>query len=69
MTKLKANRVILFVKDVPAMAAFYSGKLGLQVKEASRDKKWADLDAGGLMLGLHSGGKSAKAARAPKIVF
>jgi predicted enzyme related to lactoylglutathione lyase len=67
--KLKSQRIILFVQDVPTVAAFYSQKLGLRLREMSADKKWADLDAGGLRIGLHNGGTQIKSKRPPKIVF
>lgn len=66
---LAVNRIILFVKSPKAVANFYSEKLGLKIRETSEDGKWIDLDAGGVRLGLHAGGKTKKTSSASKIVF
>ena len=52
--KLAMRRVILFVKDVEGVAAFYEGKLGLKV--IGRENGFVDLDAGAVRLALHSAG-------------
>ncbi len=45
------NCVLLYVKDLTAMTAFYRDALGLPVAGASPG--WVELDAGGVRLGLH----------------
>lgn len=67
--RFKIKRVILFVKNVPAQAAFYRDVFGLKVKGDPADKGWVELAAGGISLGLHSGGKSNDASKPAKIVF
>ena len=67
--KLKAKRIILFVKNVPAVAEFYSDVLGLKVTSDPADKKWIDVDASGYSIGIHSGGAPNKNKRATKTVF
>ena len=51
---LQLRRVMLFVKDVDAVADFYVQKLGLRV--VHREPGFADLDAGGARLALHRSG-------------
>lgn len=65
---LGINRIILFVKNPKALAELYSKKLGLKVRETAEDGKWIDLDAGGIRIGLHAGGKAKKSSTS-KIVF
>jgi len=67
--KLSANRIILFVKDPQGVADFYVEKIGLKIVESTEDGKWIDLDAGGVRIGLHHGGKLNKSSSSPKIVF
>ena len=67
--KLKANRLILFVKDAPKVAAFYRDVMGLKINGDADDKKWIDVDAGGFSIGLHGGGKPVSAAGRPKLAF
>ncbi len=66
---LGINRIILFVKNPKAVAIFYSEKLGLKIRETSEDGKWIDLDAGGIRIGLHAGGKAKRVATNSKIAF
>lgn len=66
---LGANRIILFVKNPKAVASFYSEKIGLKIRETSEDGKWIDLDAGGIRIGLHAGGKAKKTSPGSKIAF
>ena len=47
-------RTILFVKDLPKMAAFYEHTLGLQPKSETRTNDWAEFDASGTILALHA---------------
>jgi predicted enzyme related to lactoylglutathione lyase len=60
------NRVIIFVKDMPACAAFYKDVLGL-TPSGYADGGWMSFDAGGCLVSLHSGGHG-KATRKPKHV-
>lgn len=51
---LEIARVILFVKDMEAMLAFYEGVLGLKRMEAPDSSDgFVSLDAGGAQLSLH----------------
>jgi predicted enzyme related to lactoylglutathione lyase len=67
--QLVAKNLILFVEDVQRVAQFYEQVLGLEVLEASSDKKWVKLRAGDFSIGVHSGGRPNKWRRAPKLVF
>jgi catechol 2,3-dioxygenase-like lactoylglutathione lyase family enzyme len=49
---LRLAQVVLFVKDVARMQAFYGGVLGLRPLEAIDG--WVRLDAGGTVLALHA---------------
>jgi catechol 2,3-dioxygenase-like lactoylglutathione lyase family enzyme len=51
MAKLKTT--ILFVKDLARMVAFYRDGLGLTPLPERASDGWAELDAGGVTLGLH----------------
>jgi catechol 2,3-dioxygenase-like lactoylglutathione lyase family enzyme len=51
---MRLNRVILFVKDIDRMAAFYGGALGLRPVEETRTDAWLEFDAGGIRLALHA---------------
>jgi catechol-2,3-dioxygenase len=65
---LEIKRVILFVRDVAAVAVFYREVLGLRVKNAD-SPDWLEFDAGACTLALHNGGTPNHARRSPKIVF
>ena len=67
--RLEIKRVILFVRDLDAVGAFYRDQLGLPVKEKPNEPGWLELDAGTCTLALHSGGEPNQARRPPKIVF
>lgn len=67
--RLSVKRIILFVKDVETVAAFYRDVLGLPLKDAPADPGWIEFDTGACTLALHSGGAPAAARRPPKIVF
>ena len=60
------NRIMLFVKDVPACAAFYRDVLGL-VPHGYADAGWVTLDAGGCLVSLHKGAATST-GRKPKHV-
>jgi catechol 2,3-dioxygenase-like lactoylglutathione lyase family enzyme len=69
--KLKMKRVILFVRDVPIVGAFYRDILGLsEVVSPDDPKEWLEFSAGACNLALHHGGVESKGrSRPPKIVF
>jgi predicted enzyme related to lactoylglutathione lyase len=69
--KLTIKRVILFVKDVPMVGAFYRDVLGLsEVVSPDDPKEWLEFDAGACTITLHHGGVATKGrSRPPKIVF
>ena len=64
------SRIMLFVYDVPKVAAFYRDILGLQpLDEITRE--WVELQAGSCTVALHHAGKplSERGAASAKIVF
>lgn len=64
------RRVILFVKDVPGLGAFYRDVLGLKIKPGPDDPKtWLEFDADGCSIALHDHGAPNTSKRAPKLVF
>jgi predicted enzyme related to lactoylglutathione lyase len=65
--KFELRRIIVFSKDVPALAKWYSTVFGMEIRE--QDPKWADLDGGGCSLGLHGGGSKRTEDCGHKIVF
>lgn len=64
------SRIILFVRDVPGVAAFYQRHFGLVPIDSSEDG-WLELSAGGCNLALHRATKTSRErGRSPvKIVF
>jgi predicted enzyme related to lactoylglutathione lyase len=68
--KATISRVILFVCDVPRVAAFYEKHFGLEPLDRS-EKGWLELAAGGCNLALHASPISSRErGRSPaKIVF
>ncbi|MCW1921418.1 VOC family protein [Luteolibacter arcticus] len=64
------GRIILFVADVPKVAAFYEQHFGLEPLEPAEDG-WIELRAGGCNLALHRGKlpEGAHAQSRAKIVF
>jgi predicted enzyme related to lactoylglutathione lyase len=69
--KLAVKRIILFVRDVPTVGAFYRDVLGLaEVTSPDDPKEWLEFDAGACTIALHHGGIETKGrSRPPKIVF
>jgi len=45
---------MIYVKDLPGMAAFYEEVLGLKVVEETRAEGWVEFEAGAVRLGLHA---------------
>ena len=45
---------MIFVKDLPRMAAFYETSLGLQPIQETRMDAWVEFDAGGSRFALHA---------------
>jgi predicted enzyme related to lactoylglutathione lyase len=67
---LECSRIVLFVKDIQVMGAFYSDVLGLIPKVTPDDPKaWLEFQAGAISIALHENGVSNKAKRPPKITF
>jgi predicted enzyme related to lactoylglutathione lyase len=62
------TRIILFVKDVSKVAAFYIDILGLQPLNSINDD-WVELGAGGCNIALHKTSKKATEKHVSKIVF
>jgi predicted enzyme related to lactoylglutathione lyase len=70
MHPLPIARVILYVKDIPKVAAFYQRFFGLQPLPGATDG-WLEFarPAGGCGIALHQAAKSQKSGAAMKIVF
>jgi catechol 2,3-dioxygenase-like lactoylglutathione lyase family enzyme len=51
---MRLNKAMIYVKDLPRMAAFYSGPLGLKAIEETRLDNWVEFDAGGVRFSLHA---------------
>jgi catechol 2,3-dioxygenase-like lactoylglutathione lyase family enzyme len=51
---LKLRRVMIFVKSIERMTAFYRDTLGLRVIPETSGDQWVELDAGGAVLALHA---------------
>ena len=69
---LELQRVVLFVHDLGAVAAFYRDVLGLPVKPNPDDEReWLEFQAGACTIALHRVDVPAAkpARRQPKIVF
>jgi len=66
----KLMRVMLLVKDVPALAAFYRDSLGCTII-GKIDPEWTEVDAGGCAIALHRWRTSQAERGQPtvKIVF
>ena len=64
------SRVMLFVKDVPTVAAFYRDKLGLQPL-GEITPEWVELQTGSCTVALHKAGKPLieRGDASAKIVF
>ena len=67
---LPVVRIILYVKDIPKVAAFYEEHFGL-VTLPSTEHGWLELKSasGGCTIALHQAAKSQKSGSAVKIVF
>ncbi len=63
-------RIILYVRDIPKVAAFYQQHFGM-VPQPTRWAGWLELagPGGGCTLALHQAAKSQKSGAAVKIVF
>ncbi|MHA3772386.1 VOC family protein [Verrucomicrobiota bacterium sgz303538] len=70
MTSSHISRIILFVQDVPKVAAFYQLHFGLQPINSDEDG-WLELEAGGCNLALHRGKlpPGERACSPAKVVF
>jgi predicted enzyme related to lactoylglutathione lyase len=67
---LECSRIVLFVKDIRVMGAFYRDVLGLIPKVTPDDpKSWLEFQAGAISIALHENGAVNKAKRPPKITF
>ena len=69
--KLEIRRIILFVRDVPTVGAFYRDVLDLgEVVNPDDPKDWLEFSAGTCTIALHHGGVESRGRkRLPKIVF
>lgn len=63
---LSLRRIVLFTKNMPAMAAFYRDVLGLKLRKD--EPGWKEFDANGCVIALHNG-TSAIGKRPPKLGF
>ena len=64
------SRVILYVKDIPRVAAFYEKFFGM-TRIDSKERGWLELQspAGGCWIALHQASKAQKSGAAVKLVF
>ena len=51
---MRLSGVMLYVKDLPRMAAFYEETLGLRPISETRMENWVEFDAGGSSFALHA---------------
>jgi predicted enzyme related to lactoylglutathione lyase len=67
---LSIVRLVLYVKDIAAVAAFYQKHFGLK-PQPTHEKGWLELksESGGCQIALHQAAKSQKSGAAIKIVF
>ena len=63
---LKLRRIILFTRNMKAMAAFYGDSLGLPL--VTDEDGFKEFDGGGCRIALHNG-PSKIGGRPPKLVF
>jgi len=70
MSGLSIARIILYVKDIPAVATFYRRFFGMEPLPGATDG-WLELacPSGGCTLALHQAAKSQKSGAAMKLVF
>lgn len=63
------SRVILYVKDIPKVAAFY--ETFFWMKRATEEPGWLELESpsGGCCIALHQASKTQKSGAAVKLVF
>jgi catechol 2,3-dioxygenase-like lactoylglutathione lyase family enzyme len=63
-------RIVLYVKDIPKVAAFYRRHFGMVPLPSSRED-WLELKgaSGGCTLALHQASKGQKSGAAIKVVF
>jgi len=64
--KLSIKRIIMFTRQLDAMAAFYRDVLAL--KQTADEPGWKEFAAGGCNIALHRG-TSEVGSRPPKMVF
>jgi predicted enzyme related to lactoylglutathione lyase len=69
--QLSVKRIILFVRDVPTVGAFYREVLGLpEIESPDSPREWLEFSAGACTIALHHGGIETKGrSLPPKIVF
>jgi predicted enzyme related to lactoylglutathione lyase len=70
MSGLSIARVILYVRDIPAVAAFYGRFFGMEPLPGGTDG-WLELacPSGDCTIALHQAAKSQKSGAAMKLVF
>src|SRR5690349_493064 len=51
---MRLHRAMIYVKDLPRMAAFYSEMLGLKRTDDGGHDSWVEFDAGGARFALHA---------------
>jgi predicted enzyme related to lactoylglutathione lyase len=70
MRNLSIARVILYVRDIPKVAAFYERFFGMKPLPGAKDG-WLELTcpSGGSTIALHQAAKSQKSGAAMKLVF
>ena len=51
---MRLNRVMIYVKDIDRMTAFYGNALGLKPIEETRMEDWVEFEAGATKFALHA---------------
>jgi predicted enzyme related to lactoylglutathione lyase len=75
MVKLgNLEKVVLYVKDIGAVAGFYREKLGLRLRIPEDPKEidgsfWVEFDTGPATLAMHAGGEGRKGEDSPTFSF
>jgi catechol 2,3-dioxygenase-like lactoylglutathione lyase family enzyme len=54
IANMRLNRAMIYVKDLPRMAAFYGDTLGMKPIEETRMNEWVEFDAGNSRFALHA---------------
>ena len=68
MSNFKSSNVTIMVSDMTNAIKFYTESLGLKLK-ANYDNHWVEIEAPGMIIGLHPKGKDIKVGDSLSIAF